>query len=72
MENFIFCAVIITQSLKCAFAQSWILYPAYPKITKLNFNKHPPDVFYENKVKSQENNCARISFLIKLQALGLF
>ena len=31
--------------------------------------KQPPEVFYRNKC-SQENNCARVSFLIKLQALA--
>ena len=41
------------------------------------FQKQPPEVFYRKKVflkflqKSQENTCARVSFLIKLQASGL-
>ena len=29
-------------------------------------------MFLEISQNSQENNCARVSFLIKLQALGLF
>ena len=38
------------------------------------FQKQPPEVFYTKKVfleisqNSQENACARVSFLIKLQA----
>ena len=39
--------------------------------------KQPPEVFYKEKVfleisqNSQESTCIRVSFLMKLQALGL-
>ena len=32
--------------------------------------KQPPEVFLEISKNSQENTCARVSFLIKLQASG--
>ena len=43
----------------------------------LSLQKQPPEVFYKKKVfleisqNSQENTCARVSFLIKLHASGL-
>ena len=36
-----------------------------------NLHKQPPEVFLEISQTSQENTCARVTFLIKLQALGL-
>ena len=41
-----------------------------------NIEKHPPEVFYKKKVvlkisqNSQENTCARVSFLIKTKTLA--
>ena len=35
------------------------------------FQKQSPNVFLEISQNSQENTCARVFFLIKLQALGL-
>ena len=45
---------------------------------KLKGQKQPPEVFFKKKVfleisqNSKENTCARVSFLIKLQALQLY
>ena len=38
----------------------------------LYFQKQPPEVFLKNSQNSQENTCARVSCLIKLQASGNF
>ena len=35
------------------------------------WQKQPPEVFLEILQNSQENTRARVSFLVKLQALGL-
>ena len=49
-----------------------------PLVPAYKAQKQPPEVFYKKKVfleisqNSQENTCARFSFLIKLQASGLF
>ena len=65
MENFIFCAVLIS---------SFVLLMENQTYTK---KKHPPEEFCNKKVfleisqNSQENICARVSFLIKLQVLDL-
>ena len=38
------------------------------KPTQNELQKQPPEVFLEISKNSQENTCARVSFLIKLQA----
>ena len=72
MENFIFCAVCVAASQ----IHLWNKVGVFGKVT----NGFPEaviqrcsvkNVFLENLQNSQENTCARVSFLIKLQASGL-
>ena len=57
-----------------AFMTPLIVFNVSPLYTLSVSQKQPPEVFYIKKVflkisqNSQENTCARVSFLIKLQA----
>ena len=42
------------------------------KIKILSLHKQPPELFLETSQNSQENTCARLSFLIMLQAWGIY
>ena len=51
-----------TQKTWLSFTQSWTGFRVFVALYKQS------PVFLENSQKSQENTCARVSFLIKLQA----
>ena len=40
-------------------------------LIKISVQKQPPEMFLKILQNSQENTCARFSYLIKLQAWGL-
>ena len=51
--------------------EMYISISIYERYRNRAFKKQPPEVFLESSQNSQENTCAKVSFLIRLQVLGL-